>query len=103
METKFYKKISNRIGLFFNSPVKKGELKNFVFIHIAKTGGTSVISITGKAHRKHLTVKQVIKYIGQKKWDNVYTFAIVRNPWAKVVSQYKFRTKRINLKWETIL
>ncbi|OEI80502.1 hypothetical protein AST99_08915 [Formosa algae] len=81
------------MGLFFNSPVKKGELKNFVFIHIAKTGGTSVISITGKAHRKHLTVKQVIKYIGQKKWDNVYTFAIVRNPWAKVVSQYKFRTK----------
>ncbi|QDO93960.1 sulfotransferase family protein [Formosa sediminum] len=93
METKFYKKIGNRIGLFFNSPLKKGELKNFVFIHIAKTGGTSVVSITGKAYRKHLTAKQVIKHIGQKKWDNAYTFAIVRNPWDKVVSQYKFRTK----------
>ncbi|MBP1839620.1 sulfotransferase family 2 domain-containing protein [Formosa algae] len=93
MDTKLYKRINNRIGLFFNSPVKKGEHKEFVFIHIAKTGGTSIISITGKAYRKHLTVKEVIKYIGQKKWDNVYKFAVVRNPWAKVVSQYKFRTK----------
>ncbi|WP_159021319.1 sulfotransferase family 2 domain-containing protein [Formosa sp. L2A11] len=93
MKAKLYKRINNRIGLFFNSPVKSGEHKKFVFIHIAKTGSTSIISITGKAHRKHLTVKEVIKYIGQKKWDRVYKFAVVRNPWAKVVSQYKFRTK----------
>jgi hypothetical protein len=85
--------IKNRIGLALNSPIRKGTKKDFVFIHINKTGGTSIISITGKAYRKHLTVKDVIKYVGQKKWDKVYKFTVVRNPWAKVVSQYKFRTK----------
>ena len=85
--------LKNRIGLFFNSPIRHGKHKDFVFIHINKTGGTSVISITGKAFRKHLTVKDVIKQIGLKKWNQVYKFTVVRNPWAKVVSQYKFRTK----------
>lgn len=85
--------IKNRIGLALNSPIRKGNKKDFVFIHINKTGGTSVISITGKAFRKHLSVKDVIKYAGQKKWDKVYKFTVVRNPWAKVASQYKFRTK----------
>ena len=25
--------------------------------------------------------------IGQEKWDSAYKFAVVRNPWDKVVSQ----------------
>jgi len=93
MKIQFIENIKNHIGLFFNSPVRKGKIKEFVFIHINKTGGTSVISIIGKAFRKHLTAKDVIKYIGQKKWDNTYKFTVIRNPWDRVVSQYKFRTK----------
>lgn len=85
--------IKNRIGLALNPPIRKGSKKDFVFIHINKTGGTSVISNTGKAYRKHLTVKDVIKYVGQNKWDKAFKFTVVRNPWAKVASQYKFRTK----------
>ncbi|MFC4720906.1 sulfotransferase family 2 domain-containing protein [Geojedonia litorea] len=93
MRFKLIEPVKNRIGLFFNSPVRQGRHKKYVFIHINKTGGTSIISITGKAFRKHLTVKDVIKYIGVKKWNLIYKFTVVRNPYAKVVSQYKFRTK----------
>lgn len=93
MKIQFIENIKNHIGLFFNSPVRKGRNKDFVFIHINKTGGTSVISIIGKSFRKHLTAKDIIKYIGQKKWDKIYKFTVIRNPWDRVVSQYKFRTK----------
>jgi len=93
MKIQVIENIKNHIGLYFNSPIRHGENMDFVFIHINKTGGTSVISIIGKSFRKHLTVKDVIKYVGQKKWDNVYKFAVIRNPWDRVVSQYKFRTK----------
>jgi len=85
--------LKNYVGLYFNSPIKKGTKKEFVFIHITKTGGTSVVDVTGRAFRKHLTVKEVIKYVGKNRWDQVYKFTVIRNPWDKVVSQYKFRTK----------
>jgi len=93
MKIQFIENIKNHIGLYFNSPVKQGDNLDYVFIHITKTGGTSITEVVGRVFRKHLTVKEVIKYIGRKKWDNAYTFTVVRNPWAKVVSQYKFRTK----------
>ena len=93
MRIQFIENIKNHVGLFFNSPIKKGTKKEFVFIHITKTGGTSIVDVTGRAFRKHLTVKEVIKYVGKKNWDQVFTFTVIRNPWDKVVSQYKFRTK----------
>lgn len=93
MKIKFVENIKNHIGLYFNSPIRKGKNKDFIFIHINKTGGTSIISIIGKSFRKHLTAKEIIGYKGQQKWDNAYKFTVVRNPWDRVVSQYKFRSK----------
>ena len=93
MKIYFIENIKNRIGLYFNSPLHNGKYKDFIFIHINKTGGTSIINIIGKPFRKHLTANQVIQHIGQKKWNNAYKFTVVRNPWDKVVSQYKFRIK----------
>lgn len=81
------------IGLRINSPLHKGRNQNFVFIHINKTAGTSIINVIGKPFRKHLTVKDVIHVIGKKKWDEAFKFTVVRNPWDKVVSQYKHNIK----------
>lgn len=86
-------KYKNKIGLYFNSPLRQGPRGSFVFIHINKTGGTSIIDITGKAFRKHMTAKEVIASIGQSKWDAAYKFAVVRNPWDKMVSHYKHNIK----------
>lgn len=87
-------KYKNMIGLKINPPLHKGKHQDFVFIHINKTGGTSVNGVVGKPFRKHLTVKDVIRIIGPKKWKTAYKFAIIRNPWEKVVSHYKYNVKK---------
>ena len=81
------------IGLRINSPLHKGKDRNYIFIHINKTAGTSIVNVIGKPFRKHLTAKEIINVIGQKKWDAAYKFSVVRNPWDKVVSQYKHNIK----------
>lgn len=66
---------------------------DFVFIHINKTGGSSV----EKALRipfEHKTALEKIQEIGQDAWDGKLTFTIVRNPWDKVVSHYHHRVKK---------
>jgi len=93
MKIQFIEKIKNKIGLKLNSPLHKGEIKDYIFVHINKTAGTSIIKVIGKPFRKHLTAKEIIKTIGQKKWDNAYKFTVIRNPWGKVVSQYKHNIK----------
>lgn len=93
MKIAIIEKYKNKIGLFFNSPLRKGVRRNFIFIHINKTGGTSIINITGKPFRKHMTAKEVIASIGQQKWNAAYKFAVVRNPWDKMVSHYKHNIK----------
>ena len=93
MKIKILKKYTDMIGLRINSPLHKGKNRNYVFIHINKTAGTSIVDVIGKPFRKHLTVKDVIKIIGQKKWDEAYKFTVIRNPWDKVVSHYKYRVK----------
>ncbi len=93
MRIKIIEKYKNKVGFYFNSPLRKGEHKEFIFIHIPKTAGTSMTKIFGEAFQKHNTAKEVIEIIGKKKWNNAYKFAVVRNPWDKVYSWYKFRVK----------
>jgi hypothetical protein len=63
---------------------------DFEFIHINRTGGTSIV----KALRlpfEHRTALEIIERIGQAKWDRLLSFTVVRNPWDKVVSDYHHR------------
>jgi len=64
----------------------------FIFIHINKTGGSSVEKALNIRY-EHKTALEKIGEIGRKNWDSKFTFTIIRNPWDKVVSHYHYRLK----------
>jgi chondroitin 4-sulfotransferase 11 len=66
--------------------------KDCIFIHINKTGGSSVEVALGLKW-EHKTAIEKIEEIGRKQWHKKFTFAFVRNPWDKVVSHYCYRVK----------
>ena len=69
-----------------------------IFIHINKTGGTSIEQVLrpGALFKKHYMTAREIRDIVGDKWDKYFKFAIVRNPWDKMASLYRYR-KGINL------
>ncbi|MDU8928476.1 sulfotransferase family 2 domain-containing protein [Alisedimentitalea sp. MJ-SS2] len=94
--------------------------RGFVFVHIPKTGGKSVRKAlraytlnpserfvqyfaTRTSRRdvygidvatSHATARRLRNIIGSDTWHEFYSFAFVRNPWSRVVSEYHFHKKR---------
>jgi len=65
---------------------------DFVFIHINKTAGCSIESAL-HLETGHWTAAEKIAAIGPVEWSRKFSFAFVRNPWDKVVSQYHYRLR----------
>lgn len=72
--------------------------KKFVFIHVPKTGGTSISSWLLKHPfcfedgNKHATAKEARSYFETNgwPWHEYKKFLVVRNPWSRAYSYYKF-------------
>ncbi len=80
----------------------------FLFVHINKTGGTSLIHMFSERCQKeysgiqwvdenenfhrdfHATAHAYIEYWGREAWDVAYTFSVVRHPLARQVSNFFF-------------
>ncbi len=94
---------------------------NFVFVHIAKNGGTSIrahlkpYSVHGKrrnvwvdtvselpirrdmakiGHPPHVSARWVRTRLGAPAFDRAFSFAIVRNPFDQMVSRYEYVRQR---------
>lgn len=79
--------------------IRYHHLNKFVFIHINKTGGSSVEKALNIPF-EHKTALEKIEEIGQGNWSSKLTFTVIRNPWDKVVSHYHYRvqTNQTNLR-----
>lgn len=76
--------------------------KQVIFLHVPKTGGTTIKRLFGidqlddpdpgiRPSLQHLTCELLRQQIGSEKYDGYYKFAFVRNPWARIVSDYFWR------------
>ncbi|PHS11410.1 MAG: sulfotransferase [Blastopirellula sp.] len=102
--------------------------KNFLFIHVPKTGGKSLgnvlVSVSedprtylvnrllemikirvnhygpyrSKRFRGHSTAATIRKHFPRDVYNSLFKFAIVRNPWDALVSQYHFVLESTNNK-----
>jgi hypothetical protein len=73
-----------------------------IFVHIPKTAGTSLkralgFPRVGKAkgkYRKHHTIPEMQQIIPAEVWERAFKFAIVRNPWDRMASYYRFMKRK---------
>ena len=87
-------------------PIFEHNARRVLFIHIPKTGGTSIESLLStkasmtffspkppnglKVCPQHLTFNDLEVLLGKSYWD--WSFTIVRNPYRRLESEYRFRT-----------
>lgn len=62
-----------------------------IFIHIPKTGGSSVaISLFGKMKLGHNTITKHLIVYSHTDFDRYFKFCFVRNPWDRLFSAYNY-------------
>ncbi len=84
--------------------------RRLIFIHIPKTGGTTILTLLGLWNKErspdfqklfgnfgnvdlqHLTHAQIADFLTPDEFHSYFKFAFVRNPWDRAVSAAQWRT-----------
>lgn len=75
---------------YWHRTLRERYLRPYVFIHINKTGGSSIEKALGIG-LDHSTALEKYRQLGAASWERKFTFTMVRNPWDKVLSHYHYR------------
>lgn len=67
-----------------------------IFIHIHRTGGTSIEAFFNQPRQKHYTIHH---YLKNPECQDMFKFTFVRNPWTKVVNHYRWRQEKKYKNW----
>lgn len=65
-----------------------------LFIHIPKTAGNSIMRAFGVGWEDHMDLGRYREKLGDEALAACFKFAIVRNPWDRVLSEYNFQRKK---------
>ncbi|MFC1529827.1 sulfotransferase family 2 domain-containing protein [Gemmatimonadota bacterium] len=75
----------------------------FIFVHIFRTAGRSFTKalkqfgqeeIPGQTHRHH-TALEIRDLVGREFWDESFSFAVIRDPWERLLSQYLYHRQTV--------
>lgn len=69
---------------------------NCIFVHIPKTAGKSITHFLGKFEPGpvHRNIFHYRSELDNETFNKYYKFAVVRNPWDKMVSEFFFQSQR---------
>ncbi len=71
---------------------------SFTFIHIPKCGGSSVCEIlecrNPNGNKQHQTLENILTQVSIEVFNESFSFTVIRNPWARLLSWYHFFNQR---------
>ena len=65
-----------------------------IFVHIPKTAGKSINRFFGMEWQKHKDLSRYAQELPPQLFSSYFKFAIVRNPWDRILSDYNFQNKK---------
>ena len=77
---------------------------NFIFVHVSKTAGTTIrVALQGKYDELHVphhsNISKIKKKLPEQVFQSYFKFGVIRNPWDREASRYKFIKKQKSNEW----
>jgi len=94
-------------GLNLMTPLTVSKEKKVLYLHVAKTGGSSIVRLLknnglddGVLSNKRAPLDEKIKYFKEvaENWDDYYKFTFVRNKYDLLISLYNY-DRQLNGRW----
>ena len=85
----------NRIrNIYLKHCIRVYKSKGLIYIHIPKTGGTSVATAVLGKRAGHFTASEIQRSMGIETFSSLSAFTVVRNPYNRLLSAYHYICNR---------